>query len=67
MIGVDPAWRRMEKVSNRAMSKPAKGGLGNLLLINSAVEEHAAAVARARRRGLGADAVGPPAARSRHR
>ncbi|HIW62313.1 MAG TPA: hypothetical protein H9881_07645 [Candidatus Stackebrandtia excrementipullorum] len=38
VIGVDPAWRRMEKVSNRAMSKPAKGGLGNLLLINSAVE-----------------------------
>lgn len=38
VIGIDPAWRRMEKVSARAMSKLAKGGVGNLLLVNAAIE-----------------------------
>ncbi len=37
-MGVDPAWQRMTQTSIRARRKPAKGGVPNLLLVNSAIE-----------------------------
>ncbi|MGW1179676.1 rRNA methyltransferase [Streptomyces drozdowiczii] len=38
VVGVDPAWQRMTQTSIRARRKPAKGGVPNLLLVNSAIE-----------------------------
>ncbi|MEU3227464.1 class I SAM-dependent methyltransferase [Streptomyces sp. NPDC006976] len=38
VVGVDPAWQRMTQTSIRSRRKPAKGGVPNLLLVNSSIE-----------------------------
>lgn len=38
VIGIDPAWQRMTPTSVRSGRKPAKGGTGNLLLVNASIE-----------------------------
>ena len=38
-IGIDPNTRPLEKISEKIYRKPAKGGAGNVLFIQSAVED----------------------------
>ena len=38
-IGIDPNPRALEKISEKIHRKPAKGGLGNVLFVQSAIED----------------------------
>jgi len=39
VVGVDPAWERVAEVSAKALRKPAKGGLPNLLFVRAVAED----------------------------
>jgi len=38
VVGLDPAWQRMVDTAVRSARKPARGGAGNLVLVNASVE-----------------------------
>jgi 16S rRNA (adenine(1408)-N(1))-methyltransferase len=39
VIGLDPAAARMAETAGKAARKPAKGGAGNLILVNASIED----------------------------
>jgi 16S rRNA (adenine(1408)-N(1))-methyltransferase len=39
VVGIDPAWDRMVPTSTRSLRKPARGGVANLLLVRSTIED----------------------------